>query len=66
MPGMTGVDFATALEGRAPERLSRVVFMTGGVFTGQAAAFVAARRDRCVEKPFDVVGETLRRLADCR
>jgi len=66
MPGMNGVDFASALEARAPEQLGRVVFMTGGAFTARAAAFVAARRDRCVEKPFDVVDETLRRLAHRR
>src|SRR5262249_3092989 len=62
MAGVTGVELAAALEARAPERLAQVVFMTGGAFTTAAAAFVAARAEACVEKPFDVVGETRRRL----
>jgi len=66
LPGMTGMDIATALELRAPERLARVVFMTGAAFTPQAAAFVAAHPGRCVEKPFDVAQETRRRLGERR
>ena len=40
-----------------------MVFMTGGAFTERAASFIATHRGAFVEKPFDIVGETLRRLA---
>jgi len=63
MAGTTGMDLADLLEARAPDRLARTVFMTGGAFTPRAADFVSAHSDRCVEKPFDVVAETRRRLA---
>ncbi len=64
MPGMTGMDLAAALEERAPDRLARMVFMTGAAFTPAGAAFVAANPGRCVEKPFDAVEETRRRLGE--
>lgn len=63
MAGTTGMDLADLLQARAPDRLARTVFMTGGAFTPRAAAFVSAHSDCCVEKPFDVVAETRRRLA---
>jgi CheY-like chemotaxis protein len=62
MGGMTGMDLATLLEACAPERLARTVFMTGGAFTPGAAAFIADHPGACVEKPFDIVAETRRRL----
>ena len=62
MKGMTGMDLAAALEARAPSRLRRVVFMTGGAFTPQGREFRSAHAERCVDKPFDVVLETARRL----
>ena len=64
MAGLTGMDIAHEVEAQAPERLSRIVFMTGGAFVPRASSFVADHLDSCVEKPFDVVGETRRRLAD--
>ena len=63
MKGMTGMDIASVLEGQAPRRLERMVFMTGGAFVPQAAEFVAAHSEQCVGKPFDAAEETLRRLA---
>jgi two-component system, cell cycle sensor histidine kinase and response regulator CckA len=63
MKGMTGMDIAAALETQAPERLARMVFMTGGAFVPRASAFVSMHRDRCIEKPFDAVEETRRRLS---
>jgi PAS domain S-box-containing protein len=63
MKGMTGMDIAAALETRAPERLARMLFMTGGAFVPRASAFVSMHRDRCIEKPFDAAIETQRRLA---
>ena len=62
MKGMSGMDFSEALAARAPSRLRRVVFMTGGAFTPQARDFCTTHGDRCVDKPFDVVSETSRRL----
>jgi len=62
MEGVTGMDIAAELEARAPDRARRLVFMTGGAFVPRAAAFMTAHPGRCVEKPFDVVAETRRRL----
>jgi CheY-like chemotaxis protein len=63
MAGLTGMDIARELSARAPARLARVVFMTGGAFVPRAAAFVAQHPESCVEKPFDIIAETRRRLA---
>ncbi|HEX7900997.1 MAG TPA: ATP-binding protein [Planctomycetota bacterium] len=62
MPGMSGMDVADALEARAPGQLAKVVFMTGGAFTPRAQAFRERHADRVVDKPFDVLAETARRL----
>jgi signal transduction histidine kinase/CheY-like chemotaxis protein len=62
MKGMSGMDLADALAVRAPSQLDRVVFMTGGAFTSRARDFRDVRAERCVDKPFDVVSETTRRL----
>jgi PAS domain S-box-containing protein len=63
MKGRTGMDIAAELESRRPDRLAKMVFMTGGAFTPRAAAFVAAHAARCVDKPFDAAEETKKRLA---
>jgi two-component system, NtrC family, sensor kinase len=63
MKGMSGMDLAEALAAQAPSRLARVVFMTGGAFTTRARDFRSARAEQCVDKPFDIVSETARRLA---
>ena len=62
MRGMSGMDLAAALASRAPDRLRQVVFMTGGAFTPRARDFRRAHADRCIDKPFDIVAETARRL----
>ena len=62
MKDFTGVDLYEELQRRSPERLSRVVFMTGGAFTARSQAFVEQRRDGCMQKPFDIVADALRRL----
>jgi len=63
MSDLTGMDVAEALVQRAPARLERMVFMTGGAFLPRASAFVAAYRHQCVEKPFDAAEDARRRLA---
>jgi PAS domain S-box-containing protein len=51
MPEMSGVDFYQALQARDPEQASRVVFVTGGVFSPDARAFLDAGKHRVIEKP---------------
>lgn len=53
MPDMTGIDLHAALERVDGDQARRMLFMTGGTFTAQAAAFLDERRDRVIEKPFD-------------
>jgi CheY-like chemotaxis protein len=62
MRGMTGMDVARAQQVQRPEVLRHVVFMTGGAFTPQAQRFLAEKSPQCIEKPFDVVAETVKRL----
>ena len=59
---MTGMDLAQVLATEAPEIARKMVFMTGGAFLPRAREFVAQHADRTVDKPFDIVAETLRRL----
>jgi signal transduction histidine kinase len=62
MNDFTGIDLYEALRQKAPQRLSKVVFMTGGAFTAQAQAFVEQRRDAHVQKPFDIDADARRRV----
>jgi PAS domain S-box-containing protein len=52
MPEASGMDFYEALERDLPDLLPRVLFMSGGAFTPEAAAFLARFRGRCLDKPF--------------
>lgn len=52
MPGMNGKDSYTELANRRRGEEERVVFMTGGAYTNDAASFVAELKNPCVEKPF--------------
>jgi CheY-like chemotaxis protein len=63
MKGFTGMDLAETLETRAPAQMKKIVFMTGGAFTPRARVFREGHADQCVDKPFDIVAETARRLA---
>ncbi len=52
MPDMTGMDFYDALAA-TPELRPRCVFMTGGVFTERAQAFLTESGRPTLDKPFD-------------
>jgi PAS domain S-box-containing protein len=62
MKDFTGIDLHEALSRRAPQRLSKVVFMTGGAFTAEAREFLEHRRDTHVQKPFDIAADVRRRI----
>jgi CheY-like chemotaxis protein len=49
---MTGMDVAARLTRDRPDVAARLVFLSGGAFTPEAAAFLAAAGRRHVEKPF--------------
>jgi PAS domain S-box-containing protein len=53
MPEMSGMDLHAALAKAAPEMASRMVFLTGGIFTAAARAFVERTSVPVLEKPFD-------------
>ena len=53
MPGMTGMQFEEALKSVAPALARRMVFVTGGARTAEAAAFLDKTGCACVAKPFD-------------
>ena len=54
MPGVSGADFYKELAVVAPDMLSRLVFMTGGVFSTQTNDFLQSVPNTCIEKPFDI------------
>jgi two-component system NtrC family sensor kinase len=62
MNDFTGVDLYEALRRQSPQRLAKVVFMTGGAFTGRTQTLYEQCRDACVEKPFDIVADARRRV----
>jgi CheY-like chemotaxis protein/two-component sensor histidine kinase len=62
MPNLTGMELYRALEREAPEMAARMVFMTGGAFSGEARSFLAAVEPRVLDKPFDLA--TLRELVE--
>jgi DNA-binding response OmpR family regulator len=62
MNDFTGVDLYEALQRHSPQRLSKVVFMTGGAFTGRTEVLYELCRDACVQKPFDIVADARRRV----
>jgi signal transduction histidine kinase/CheY-like chemotaxis protein len=62
MTKMTGMELADALSTSAPFQLKKLVFMTGGAFTPTALAFLQRHSEQCVEKPFDILKETSRRM----
>jgi len=69
MPELSGVEFYQELSQLAPSQLERVVFLTGGAFTGAAEEFLARVSNPCLEKPFDVpflVGMVRERIAAMR
>ncbi len=66
MKDLSGMDLLETLTGRAPAQAAKVVFMTGGAFTPRARAFRERHADRCVDKPFDILGEVARRLRERR
>jgi nitrogen-specific signal transduction histidine kinase/CheY-like chemotaxis protein len=53
MPRMSGMEFYRLLQEQVPAMVRRVVFMTGGIFTDAAKAFIAQVPNTTVDKPFD-------------
>ena len=53
MPELSGMDLYTALTKSAPDQVEKMVFMTGGAFTKQAADFFERVANPTIEKPFD-------------
>lgn len=53
MPDLTGMEVHEQLGKEQPGLADRVIFMTGGIFTERAAAFLASVTNPRLEKPFD-------------
>lgn len=53
MPDMTGMDFHAELSRAAPAQAAKVVFVTGGVFTDRARAFLEGLTTPLLDKPYD-------------
>ena len=59
MPEMTGMEMAARLREDQPAMYERLVFLSGGAFTPEAAEFLRSVGNRFIEKPF--LPEDLRR-----
>jgi CheY-like chemotaxis protein len=55
MPDMTGMDLYAKLLAYNPAQARRTLFMTGGAFTNEAAAFLDRYPARVIQKPFSVI-----------
>ncbi len=58
LPALTGMDLHREVVARFPDYAPRMVFMTGGAVTPEAARFMSERSRRTLAKPIDA--ETLR------
>jgi PAS domain S-box-containing protein len=56
MPTMSASEFFAELKRVAPEQVQRVCFMTGGVFTDSARAFLDEAGRPVINKPFTLAG----------
>ncbi len=52
MPEMSGMELSAALTLSNPEQASRMIFMTGGAFSPDAARFLNQQPNTSIEKPF--------------
>jgi len=53
MPHMTGMELHARLTRLRPELAARMVFLTGGVFDGEAERFLRTQAPWCMGKPFE-------------
>jgi CheY-like chemotaxis protein len=53
MPVMSGIEFYRALSDRHPDQVRALIFLTGGAFTKETAAFLDFIPNARVDKPFD-------------
>jgi signal transduction histidine kinase len=53
MPEMTGMDLHAELVRLCVDQAERMIFLTGGVFTGRAEAFLGSITNLRLDKPFD-------------
>ncbi len=54
MPMVSGVELYHVLAAERPELLDRMLFLSGGALTGEAAAFTASRGERFLNKPLSI------------
>lgn len=54
MPVMSGIELFEQIRAKRPGLERRIVFMTGGAFTRQAAEFLSSVENRCLQKPFSL------------
>jgi CheY-like chemotaxis protein len=62
MPVMSGIEFHQALSRQFPDQVNALMFLTGGAFTKETAAFLESVPNTQLEKPFDA--NKLRALVD--
>jgi CheY-like chemotaxis protein len=53
MPEMSGMDLHAEITKHFPALAERMIFMTGGAFSGHAQAFLERVSNPCLTKPFD-------------
>ena len=64
MPKVSGMDLHRWLVAHHPALAQRVIFVTGGVFTPKARAYLSEVENMRLEKPLDI--DTFKKLVDDR
>ena len=64
MPQITGMELHGLVQHLDPAQAARMVFVTGGAFTGAAREFLATTTNPQLEKPFDL--KELKKLVNDR
>jgi two-component system cell cycle sensor histidine kinase/response regulator CckA len=71
MAGMSGIELHDALSTSHPDQAQRMVFLSGGAFSGETIDFLRQMAQRHLEKPFalsqlrGLIAEQLERLGRC-
>ena len=71
MAGMSGMELHDALAQRNADQAQRMVFLSGGAFTGETIDFLRQMADRHLEKPFalsqlrELIRDQLEKLGRC-
>ncbi len=54
MPGLDGIEFYEKVKERRPDLAPKIIFISGGIFSGEMAALLEAIPNPKLKKPFEI------------